>query len=160
MKIVMKKLYDNCGVLVTFLFLTQLRQKTKDVEIKSELSSKSKSELSFAGVNYTVDKGLVTLTGICSSEKDRSGVESKAKKIAGVKKVINNIVVGAVVIGTDHGLKQSVDSVLKKHPKAQAGVKDSIVTLQGSAATNAISSIMSGVQYLRTKSIDNRLATK
>ena len=113
----MKKLYDNCGVLVTFLFLTQLRQKTKDVEIKSELSSKSKSELSFAGVNYTVDKGLVTLTGICSSEKDRSGVQSKSKKIAGVKKVINNIVVGAVLLVLTMGLNNRWIACLKNTRK-------------------------------------------
>ena len=100
----MKKLYDKCGVLVAFFFLTSCGQKTKDVGIKSDLTSKSKSELSFAGVNYTVDKGLVNLTGTCSSEKDRSGVELKAK-IAGVKNVINNLIAGAVVIGTDHRLK-------------------------------------------------------
>jgi basic membrane lipoprotein Med (substrate-binding protein (PBP1-ABC) superfamily) len=153
----MKKLYCKWGAVLVFFFLFSCSQKTKDECIKADLTTKSKSELNFAGINYTVDKGVVSLSGICSSEKDKTTVESKVKGIAGVKEVVNNIANGPVVIGTDFGLKQSVDSVLKKYPKAEALVKDSAVTLQGSVAPDAIAKIMTGLQTLQPKSIDNKL---
>lgn len=42
-------------------------------------------------INITVDKGVVTLNGVVNSSKAKSSIESKAKAVMGVHKVINNL---------------------------------------------------------------------
>jgi osmotically-inducible protein OsmY len=44
-------------------------------------------------VTVKVDKGIVTLNGSADSEKTKSNFENKAKSVAGVDRVVNNIVV-------------------------------------------------------------------
>lgn len=44
-----------------------------------------------AKVNITVDKGVVTLSGVVGSSKAKSDMESKAKAVMGVKKVVNSL---------------------------------------------------------------------
>ena len=70
----------------------------KDVDVKGDLSTKAEQDKNFAGVRFTVEKGIVKLTGECSTDKARTEVETKAKSIYGVKEVINSIKIGPVVI--------------------------------------------------------------
>jgi len=87
-------------------------------------------------------------------------VESTAKGLYGVKSVINNIVIAPVVIGTDHLLKQGVDSVLQKYPGVEAITKDSIVYLQGKVENTKLVEMKNAISSLKPKMIENRLAMK
>ena len=105
---------------VNYLFLfmliagcTSCSKDHRDKEIKADLTTKAKNELNFAAVNYTVEDGIVTLTGKCSSEKSKSEAEQAVKGINIVKGIINKIIVAPVILNADLPLKQAVDSVLK-----------------------------------------------
>src|ERR1700709_661922 len=72
----------------------------QDTTIKADLVTKAKSDKDFAGVRFTVDKGIVTLKGECATEKSKSTVETTVKGVYGVKNVVNDIAIAPVVIGT------------------------------------------------------------
>jgi osmotically-inducible protein OsmY len=131
-----------------------------DADIKGDLATKAEQEKNFAGVRFTVENGIVILTGECPTEKVRGEVESKVKGIYGVKKVINSIQIAPVVIGTDYDLKHSVDSVLKKYAGAQALVKDSIVVLEGTVKSNESEKLTTAISSLKPKRIENNLLVK
>ena len=135
-------------------------QQHKDVEIKKDLTAKAKNEKNFAGVHFVVNDGIVSLSGECPTEKIRSEVVNKVKSIYAVKEVINHIAVAPVVIGTDQQLKQSIDSVLKTYPGVEAIVKDSIVQLQGRAQGKDQQKLLSAIQQLQPKQLQNEVVFK
>src|SRR4051812_46178088 len=98
--------------LIIFAVVAMTGCKPDDNDIKKAIAVSAKEELMFAGVNYSVDKGVVTLQGNCPSEELRSKVEKKVHSSPGVKKVVNQIQVGPVVLDNDFVLKQKLDSVL------------------------------------------------
>jgi hypothetical protein len=53
------------------LLLLGCSQKEKDKGIKGIISSTAKQEIAFAGVNYIVKNGVVTLSGNALTDKDR-----------------------------------------------------------------------------------------
>src|SRR5688500_16139939 len=81
-------------------------QQTKDKDIKQMLVTKAKEEIAFAAVNYSIDKGVVALTGTCATDKERQQVEQEVKQTPGVKQVVNNILVAPVILDGEHLLKQ------------------------------------------------------
>jgi hypothetical protein len=132
-------------------------QKVMDRDLKADITIKAKSEIDFAGVVFTVSEGVVALSGNCPTEKARASVEEKVKGIAGVKEVENRIAVAPLALTADFPLKQSVDSVLKKEPKAFALVADSTVTLKGQVEKDKVGDILKGLQSLRPKRLENQL---
>lgn len=132
----------------------------KDATIKADLVTKAKSDKDFAGVRFTVDKGVVTLSGDCATEKSKSTVETVVKGVYGVNQVVNNITVAPVVIGTDQQLKQGVDSVLKDYPGLEAITKDSIVYLQGKIADNEVIKVKDAISMLKPKIIEARVTSQ
>jgi osmotically-inducible protein OsmY len=146
------------GLIVSFLFLiTACSQQQKDKGIKQMIATAAKEEVAFTGVNYSVEKGLVTLSGICPTEQEKAKVESKVKQTAGVKEVMNLITIAPVVLDGSHLLKRSVDSVLMKYPAIEASVEDSVIYLQGQVKNKDAEKIMSGLQSLGAKAITNQL---
>lgn len=132
----------------------------KDDSIKADLATKAMSEKDFQGVRFTVENGVVTFSGECPTEKSKGAVEEKAKKLYGVKSVVNNITIAPVVIGTDEVLKQRVDSVLKRYASVEAITKDSVVHLQGKLENDKIQKLTDAINSLQPKSVDNQLAVK
>jgi hyperosmotically inducible periplasmic protein len=131
-----------------------------DSTIKADLVTKAESEKDFAGVRMRVDKGAVTVSGECATEKSKSTVETTVKGVYGVKNVINNIAVAPVVIGTDQLLKQGVDSVLKKYPNVEAVTKDSIVYLEGKVPDDQVLKLKAEINTLKPKMVDARLNSR
>lgn len=129
----------------------------KDEIVKADLVTKAKKEKAFSGVRFTVVNGVVTLSGICPTEKAKSKVETTVKGVYAVEKVVNNITVGPVVIGTDEQLRESVDSVLKKYPAVDAIVADSAVVLAGSVPTAKAQALVSAIEQLKPKRVENNL---
>ena len=145
-----------------FLFLlmaigTSCSKERRDKDIKADLTAKAKNELNFAAVNFTVEDGVVTLTGKCGSEKSKGEVEQTVKGINIVKGIINKIVVAPVVISSDWPLKQSVDSVLKDYPEVQADVKSGTIVLEGKVQNKDAGKILAGLNQLHPQKIENEL---
>ena len=132
-------------------------QSTKDQGIKEMIATKAKQEISFAGVNFLVEGGVVTLTGNAPTEKDKSEIEEKIKGVAGVKNVVNQLVVAPVVLDGNFSLKQSVDDILKKYPTVQAQVKDSIIALQGTIDSKKAQKLFKSIGQLKAKGVTNEL---
>jgi osmotically-inducible protein OsmY len=135
-------------------------QQHKDEEIKKDLTAKAKNEKNFAGIRFVVNGGIVSLSGECPTEKARSEVVSMVRSVYAVKEVINHITIAPVVIGTDQQLKQSVDSVLKTYPGVEAIVKDSIVQLQGQAPGKEQQKLLSAIQKLQPRQLQNEVVFK
>jgi hypothetical protein len=128
-----------------------------DKEIKADLVTKAKTDVNFAGVSYTVDEGVVTLTGACSSAKAKSEAEKTVKSINIVKSVNNQIVIAPVIMNADFPLKQSVDSILATYPSVQANVAQQMVTLTGKTTTQEVDKLLPAIQKLNPSKIDNQL---
>lgn len=159
---IIKKKRFGLHLSAVFLFMliavcTSCSKEQKDKEIKADLAAKAKDQLSFAAVNYTVDGGVVTLTGKCSSEKSKGEVEETVKGINIINGIINKIVVAPVVLNKDLPMKQSVDSVLKDYPSLQANVSGDTIMLDGKAKKQELSKLMPALNKLHPTKIDNRL---
>lgn len=131
-----------------------------DTTIKTDLVTKAKSEKDFAGVRFTIDRGVVTLAGDCATEKSKNTVETTVKGVYGVKSIINNITIAPVVIGVDQQLKQGVDSVLKDYPNVEAITKDSMVYLQGKLPDAEVLKLKTAINTLKPKMVDARLTSR
>lgn len=83
-------------LLMLIAVCTSCSKEHRDREIKADLTTKAKNELNFAAVNYTVDDGIVNLTGKCGSEKSKQEAEETVKGINIVNGIVNKIVVAPV----------------------------------------------------------------
>jgi hyperosmotically inducible protein len=137
--------------------LSSCSQQELDKEIKADIATKAKSELNLAAVNYTVENGVVTLTGRCASEKSKGEAEQTIKGINIIKGLVNHIEVAPVVLTTNLPLKQAVDSVLKTYPTVQANVKGDTIVLEGKAKSKDASKILAGLNPLHPQKIENEL---
>jgi osmotically-inducible protein OsmY len=154
------KMRGSVALVVLLFFVTSCSQEKKDRDIKADITTKSKTEISFAGVNFTVDRGVVSLSGICPSQKSKEKVESTVKGIEDVKNVVNAITIGPVVIDTGPFLKQSVDSVLMKHNLATAQVSNNNVILTGQVQQKDLSKILEAMQKLPVANVMNQLSVQ
>lgn len=143
--------------LVLVAIFASCSQANQDKEIKADIATKAKDELNFAAVNYTVEDGIVTLTGKCPSEKSKNEAEQTVKGINIVKGIINKIEVAPVELNADLTLKQAVDSVLKTYPTVQADVTNGTIMLEGKAQKQEVGKITASLSQLKPVKIDNQL---
>jgi osmotically-inducible protein OsmY len=160
----MRVMKNTALALITFLsfetvVLTSCSE-NKDEMIKADLTTKAKSDKDFLGVRFTVENGIVTLSGQTPTEKARGAVCRKVKRLYGVKGVVNNLNIGAVVVGTDELLRQSVDSVLSNYAGVQAVVKDSIVELEGKLGSKESEKLLAAIEKLGPERVENKLIIK
>lgn len=154
------KKYFLVYMVCSLLLLCSCSQECKDREIKADLTVKAKGIIDYAGVRFTVKDGIISLTGECPSANAKNTVESKAKSLYAVKGIISHITIAPVVIGTDHQLKQGVDSILGKYPGVQAVVKDSVVQLLGQAHIEDQQKLLSAIEKLQPKQLDSEVMFK
>ncbi|MBE7170593.1 MAG: BON domain-containing protein [Williamsia sp.] len=132
----------------------------KDQSVKADLATKAEAEKDFTGVRFTVENGIVNLSGQCATEKARAAVETKARNLYGVKAVVNNITIAPVIIGTDQLLKQGIDSILKQYAAVEAITKDSLVLLKGKIEKDRTKELLAAVKQLQPKGIESDLSPK
>ena len=82
------------GILSTGLLASE-KPPLNDGEISTKVQLKLAEDTTVKGGGLTVDvqNGVVTLGGKVETPKQKSKAESLAKKVSGVKSVVNNIVV-------------------------------------------------------------------
>ncbi|MCW3073917.1 MAG: transport-associated protein [Flaviaesturariibacter sp.] len=124
------------------------KQEKMDSEIKADITVKAKQEIGFAGLQYTVDKGVANLSGNCPSQKEKDRVLATVKKIAGIKSVSENIAIGPVLLDSTFSIKQSADSLLGKYNRAVAVLENNQVTLKGEVKSKDLPAIEAALQKL------------
>ena len=152
----MNHLVSTFLILTALLFSNCSRQKM-DNDIKADIATKASSEIGFAGVDYTVSDGVVNLNGNCPTIKEKTKVEETVRNIAGVKKVINNIELGSVVLNSDRTLKLAADSAIKNYALAQTTVTDSTITVKGGVSQKEVQKILTSLDSLHAKGVNNEL---
>ena len=145
------------GIFIFMLILSACSKQSQDKEIKADIVTKVKTDVNFAGVSYTVDGGMVTLTGFCATDKSKKEAEKTIKGINIIKGINNQIQIAPVVITADMPLKQSVDSVLAAYPTIQASVLAKVVTLQGKAQKQETDKLIPAINTLHPAKIENQL---
>lgn len=156
---------QNCKLIVIilammFMGLASCSQQETDKEIKADIATKAKTDVDFAGVSYTVDKGDVSLTGKCPTVKSKDQVEQTIKSINIVKGIIDQIQIAPVVLDDDFALKQSTDSVLATYPMVKAEVAQQVVVLTGRTQKQNLGKLMAAITKLHPTKIDNQLAVQ
>lgn len=131
-----------------------------DADVKADLTAKARKQIEFAGVGFTVDSGVVSLSGACPTGPMRDQLEATVREVYGVTGVRNSIRIAPVVIGTDRELKLRVDSVLQEYPQARAEVSDSVVVLQGQVKSAQVNELIAALQGLGPRQLENRLEVR
>jgi osmotically-inducible protein OsmY len=141
-------LFSGCG------------QQKQDRNIKADIATKARTDLNFAGVSYMVADGIVSLTGKCPTQKAKDEVEKTVRDISIVKDIVSTIEIAPVILGADQALKESVDSVLMHYARVQAVVMDSTVLVRGVVEQKDLQELMSGLQSLQPRKLDNQLTVQ
>ena len=132
-------------------------QPSIDKEIKADIFAKTKSDVNFAGVNCTVEKGVVTLSGRCSSAHSKGEAEQIIKSINIIKGINDQILIGPVTLTSDFFLKQEVDSVLTLYPAVVAIISGQTVNLTGKIEKQAVGNMLPAINNLHPAEIENNL---
>ncbi len=140
--------------------LPSCKGKNKDADINSAIQAKTQTDPAFAGVNYSVSEGIVTLTGQTADEASKANVEKSIKDVDGVKKVVNNITVAPVTITQDDPLNAGAQRIVSRYGGVQADVNGGVITLRGQLARDSLQSLMMELNELKPKKVENQLVLK
>jgi len=134
-----------------FAFILIATGCSNDKDIKAQITDMAKSDVNFAGVGFTVDGKVVTLTGNCPSKKEKDAVEKTIKGIKVVNGINNQIVIAPVILDTSFATKLAVDSVLAAYPTVTANVIQSKVILTGKVEKSAIIPLLNSIKKKKTR---------
>jgi osmotically-inducible protein OsmY len=129
----------------------------RDRQIKIDISAKAKNDVNFAGVNFTVKNGIVTLSGNCPTSKSQAEVNQALKTIHILDSINDKIKISPVTLGSSLAMKRSVDSVLANYPAVNAAVTDTSVVLMGSLKSKESTKLMDDINKINTGTTVNRL---
>ena len=164
----MKKHFDLLVIIAAFIVPSFLFSscKEKDSKIQAAVESSLKAS-NMPGISASVKDGVVTLTGQCENNADKSSVESMIAKVKGVKQVVNNCTVAPppvttapVVISPDDALIKSVSDATKDYPGVKADVKDGVITLTGDIKRANLQKLIMTLNTLKPKKIEDKLTIK
>lgn len=131
--------------------------KPNDQEIQNNISQKLKDS-SLNNINAAVADGVVTLTGKCEGADCNANAERIIKDMEGVKSINNSI--EKMEVETDLTLRSSVQTIISRYQGVQADVAAGNVVLRGSISRDLIQPLMTELQALKPKQIDNQLAVQ
>jgi hypothetical protein len=133
---------------------------SNDKKIKTEIAAKTRSDINFAGVLYSVEGKVVTLTGYCPSIRSKLAVEGTIGEINVVKGIIDKIQIAPVTLSSDLPIKQRADSVLGQYPTIQARVDSSKIILIGKGTPQELQTLVPALNKLHPAGIENHIALK
>jgi osmotically-inducible protein OsmY len=119
---------------------------TSDEEIRADIATKARKDLSFAGLYYTVQNGKVSFKGSCPSQKAFNQVKQAIRNIHVIKSVNYKVRIAPVTLDSLTQIKLQVDSLLAKYPRVVAEVKPNEVTLKGSVAASKRPKLISDIR--------------
>jgi hyperosmotically inducible protein len=132
-----------------------------DAAIQTRISALTQTTPELQSVSASVSKGVVTLIGNCQSEKERERAEKAVKKIDDVRDVINNITITQNIdVTSDSDLRDQAAKVVKKYKHVQAEVNGGIITLRGTVDKDDLQQLMTDLNALRPRRIENQLVVE
>ncbi len=137
--------------------ITACKSGPSDAELTASVQSATSST---PGVNVSVAKGVVTLSGEVADDLAKTAAENAAKGVAGIKSVTNSLTVKPVVINPDIALTTAVNATLTAFKGVTADVKDGVITLRGEVKKADLPKLMEAMQSLNPKKVDNQLSSK
>ncbi|WP_457127395.1 BON domain-containing protein [Mucilaginibacter sp. HD30] len=102
-----------------------------DEEVRADIASKARKDLSFAGLDYTVQNGVVNFTGRCPSQKAFNQVKQAIRNVHIIKSVSYDVKIAPVTLDSLTQVKLQVDSILARYPQVVSEVEQGGVTLRG-----------------------------
>ena len=150
----LKKLIGSGAVIIS-LFMISCQPSNSDVTV----TVSKNVQASAPGASADVKDGVVILTGQVKDEASRMAAEDAAKKTAGVKSVVNNIIVMAapeptVTITPDAALQQGVNDAIKDYPEVTATVNDGEIILNGQIAEEKWKRLKMALDGLNPKKVN------
>ena len=137
--------YIKWKLLLPAMILLAACNLNQDKQIKAHINSLAKDNLNFAGVKYTVHNRTVTLFGNCPSDKTKDKVLQAVKGINVLEGVVDNIVIGAVILGAEQQIKSSVDSILANYPLVNAEFNEQGIELFGTVKQDDAEKLVSAI---------------
>lgn len=143
----------------------------KDADVEKSLTEAASGSQYLAGKSFTVKDGVATITGECPDEACRSGAEAEAKKVKGVKTVVNNITVmqamtpapapsAPVESASDAALTNGLKDATKDFPGVTFSVMNGVVTLNGTLNRKDLPTIMQRVNAMKPMKVENQIKLK
>lgn len=113
------------------IIIFSCNQPKLDKELKADIHIKSKDDLNFAGLQYTVENKIVTLSGKIPSAKSHESLLLKIKSIHMIDSINDRLVISPITLDSTYAIKQKVDSVLADYPTVAAELVAGEIILQG-----------------------------
>jgi hyperosmotically inducible protein len=152
-------------IAITLSVFVACKSGPSDQDLQKQIAGTVSS--AYPGVTASVNDGVVTLTGTCPDQACKSGSESAAQGVKGVKSVVNNITVtppaptvSAPDIAADDSLKTSLNNLLSAYKTVNGQVENGVVTLTGEIRRSQLTTLMQSVNELKPKKVENQLVIK
>ncbi len=123
-------------------------QGSQDRDIRGAIAAKTKTDIHFAGVQYTVKDGVVTLVGTCPTLKAKEQVLKTLRGIRVIKDVKDELRIAPLVLDSTLVFRQAVDSVLARYPYVLAKVSDSAIALQGEVMSGELAGLAKALKQV------------
>lgn len=149
-----KKIFFSISILF-LCFQFSACSSRSDADIQKDLTDSLQAN-AVSGVNAAVTDGAVILSGECQGDSCASKAEAVAKHVDGVSSVQNNVTMKAE--NTDYTLRTQVQTIISKYSGVQADVADGVIVLRVSIARSQIQPLMTELNNVKPKKIDNQLA--
>ena len=162
---VRKKLAVVAACLLATVFLPACNKGPDDATITNNVKSKiaANSPALANAVTVTTIEGVVTLTGAVDSDAIKSKVEQDAKGVAGVKSVVNNLIVKPpITFSADATIKNTVMANLAKAKITGVTVEvaNGEVTLKGTIERAKLQDAMKAANDAKPKKVNNQMTIK
>jgi hyperosmotically inducible periplasmic protein len=153
---------------LAILSLGGCKSKPKDSDLTTNVQSKVGTI--DPGISVDTKEGVVTLSGMVSSQEAISEAEQAAQGVEGVKSVQNNLTVKpaapeettASTANADASLKSSVESNLTKYgvTGVTVAVNNGEVTLTGDIKRNKLQDAMKAANEAQPTKVNNQMSIK
>lgn len=165
MKTAMKMLSLGLGTVLLLTMFAGCNKGPDDATLTQNVQAKLKADpaLAAAAINVGTAAGIVTLSGTVMSAADKARAEQLATGVAGVKSVVNNLIVKpAVVIAPDDPLKTQVNASLVKYgiTGLTVAVANGEVTLTGDIPRAKLQDAMKAANEAHPKKVNNQMTIK
>lgn len=146
-------------VAMASIWLFSCKPKIKDEDIQTQIQSNT----TLSNLVASVKDGVVTLSGECKDEAEKTAAENAIKQIPGVKNVVNNTTIAPpppapapapVEIAADDPLTKGITDALKDYPTVKATAKDGIISVTGEATAANWKKIKIALDGLKPKKVD------
>lgn len=142
--------------IISICFFSACKKKTSDADIQKAVETAWQAGAMPSGTTVTVDKGVVTISGVCNDEASKTRAGELAKEVKGVKEVVNNctvtpVVFDPVVNADDAALTQGLNDALKDNPGVKYTLSDGKIVLTGEISKAKWASLKQMLDKLKSK---------